>query len=1811
MKSSPGLSQRALALTAMLLLCFGLRPVPAATIAWDGADALALVNTNWSDVKNWAGGVLPGVNDTALFDDNGASPNAGPANADNIVDTNLVIAALQYSQTNGNFHNTIINPNVTLTAQDTNISIMLECGTQSDPPSGMTHCYNTISGGGALVVINTNAGSAICVQQGSATYTGAPGLWATLDMSGLNTFQATVGRLMVAVEGVGASPGQVDLFDDERATGRLYLAQTNVIALTQPGNIQGAGNAAAAGPALVVGDVYASYSDNPSALDLGQSNAIFADTITIGRNGSLQSAVFEFNTNAFPTDLAIYLRGETSERVAEFVIADSTLNGNSSQYEAPDPRIPVTPQLTGGFNVGESAVVDLSAGTCDMMIDSLIVGKGYGGAGGGYVAALFSMGAGTLNVNTLQLGVMSSAGGNRPVTGILNVNSGAVIVNSNQVSLGVALGNSPTATATGNLNVSGGSLNVANGAYGIADGGQSASQITFSNATVTVANIGSASAPIGSITLADSTLNLAVSSLSGTIVAAQLTTSSNTKGVLLNILSLPPLAGLQPVVTLISSASPISNVGAFNGGVSGFVLKGLPAGYAGHLETTPSSVLLVLTQSPNVPNAWTGADFASQHNANWSDGRNWSSGAEPGSASPAYFLAGGSAASSALSRAGGGPEALLAANVNNVVDGAVSTPGLFYINTNGTYQNTFITNGATLLAGAGGLGLVVGSPGLDYGNTTVNVTISGPGVLTVNSNVYVGLGDSTPGSAAEAVLDMSALNTFDASVLNFLVGAGTVAQPAGVIYLAQTNTITASSSQADDSDSAPVALEIGDAEAQAGNIGSILYLGETNTINAASIAVARQLASGAIRFNPPLTNSNPTVLSGPWAYFRGAGGGASAVASWTIGDAVNNPLSTGVGNFAGSGLCDFTGGYVNALVDTLTIANSPAVWDNITYANAVSGTLTFGAGTIQANTLNVSYNNAIGTSLYDYGVGTVNLNGAAELIVTGTLNLAFAAGSPSAPSVLPAGTLDIDGGAVFANTIVPGTNSAISTIIVNGGSLTFTNPVGAPAAPLTTLNLTNATLGVGLAAGGDGMDVGSLNVDGVINTSNKINIVSLPPIVASQYPKTLTLIQSATPMTLGGDHFNFLLGSFPQASPKYTGAISQSPDHTAVMLTVLSGPAGARGSLHWNGPDPATGSINWSDPANWQLPSVPVAGETVYFDNTGESFAPGAANADNIVDTNLTVAGLWFVATNTSPDFAYHNTVINPGVTLTLQNTNVTIMLEAGTDADPSSGKATCYNTISGGGALLVINTNAGSAICVQQGSATYTGAAGLWATLDMSGLSTFNATVGRLMVAVQGVGPTPGQVNLFSDNRATGILHLAATNLITLTQAGNVQGAGNAATAGPALVVGDVYGNYSDNPSALFLGQSNAIFADTITIGRNGSLQSSVLEFDAHAFPGGSSLYLRGTSSNRVAEFVVADSTLNGNSSRYEAPDSRIPLTPQLTGGFNVQESAVVDVSQGTSDMMIDTLILGQGHNAAGGGYVAALFSMGAGTLNVNTLLLGVMSSAAGNHPVTGILKVPSQGVVTVNDQLALGRAVAGGVSTWAAGNLWIDGGTVSAVTIVPSGSANSSIVVTNGGALSLTSVSGSIGTVTAPLGKLTIDDSTLNLALGSTGPTVVCSNLTTALTPTVNTINITDLPVIPGTPATVTLIQAVNPAVGTFNFSLGSLPSGYAAHIPQAFANGNAVQLVVTGTPSAPNGKGASITGLSSNPAAGSVVLSGANGLADGVFYVLGSTNLATPITNWTHIATSTFDSAGRFSLSLPFSITNRQQFYLIDSQ
>jgi hypothetical protein len=63
-----------------------------------------------------------------------------------------------------------------------------------------------------------------------------------------------------------------------------------------------------------------------------------------------------------------------------------------------------------------------------------------------------------------------------------------------------------------------------------------------------------------------------------------------------------------------------------------------------------------------------------------------------------------------------------------------------------------------------------------------------------------------------------------------------------------------------------------------------------------------------------------------------------------------------------------------------------------------------------------------------------------------------------------------------------------------------------------------------------------------------------------------------------------------------------------------------------------------------------------------------------------------------------------------------------------------------------------------------------------------------------------------------------------------------------------------------------------------------------------------------------------------------------------------------------------------------------------------------------------------------------------------------------------------------------------------------------------------------------------------------------------------------------------------------------------AGNLVFSGTNGTASATYYVLTTTNLATPLTNWVAILTNSFDANGNFSVTNAIDLSTPQLFYLI---
>ncbi|HEX3719234.1 MAG TPA: hypothetical protein VH595_14855 [Verrucomicrobiae bacterium] len=1725
-----------LRLLTAISAAFGLCTVaPAQIVVWTNSPSNT--TTNWSDALNWQGNIVPGAGNTAFFDNNpGMAPSEGTNYVDNIVNQNFLVSGLTYAETNG-FHNTLINPGLTLTVSNNTATALVLSGTETDAGSS-GNLYNTISGDrGTFVLVNTNTASSVIIRQGSSA---SPSPMSTVDMSALDNFDLTVGQIQVAVK------GPID-----HAGGTLILAKTNLIQATTEVTT------GTTGPSGAI-EIYDSSANTGSAeqskgiMQLGVTNGIYADVITVGRSKSPSGTLLSFNPNFASYNPTAYFRGYNSNRVTKFLVADDT--GISSSANC-------------------IAAADLSGGTSDLMVNTMVVGNGQTGTSTGPITATFTMGAGNLNVNNLYVGYQNSTGAAETMTCAFDlVNGGNVVVNSN-LFLGHYLGGSKHSTPT--LNISNGTLTATNGIFDLTS--NSSSAVSLDASTVTTPNIGTTSGAIGNMGISDSTLNLAVTSLSGEIFTSNLLTESESNGNVINITSIAPALLSSSVITLIQSGTQIQNLTGINGQLD-FVLGTLPDGLTGSIQSGDNgmAVQLVLTKTVAVTNTWTGADIAAHNNTNWSDGPNWSTGAEPNSSGTAQFATSGSVGGSALSNPGGGEGAIVPGKINNIVDGNVTIASLIYDNTNGTFQNTFVDNGDTLSVGLGGL--TVGSGSSDFGDSTGSVTITGAGgALNVNSagaQIYVGLGDASTSSSAKATLDMSGLGAFNANVLNFLVGVGgyssgptTVLQPVGTVYLAQTNNITTSSSVNDASDFIPVALEVGDAgdsETAAGygnTSGSVLYLGLTNSISADYIDVGRQWASGGIFFNPAVTNENPTVSIG--------GASGSAVTRWNIGDGAQNALIYG----GGSGTNDFTGGTVNALVNTLQIGVGSSASSSV-YPE--SGTLTFNAGTITANTVNLSYSAAfLDGYYYSFGVGTVNVNGTGALVVTGNLSLGALSSGDTSGAVVgsPTGTLNISGGAVLANIIQaspigatsPGAaGGATSVINMNGGVLAATNGIGTAAAPLTSLNLTNATIYVG---GPSEVFIFADNVtaDGSSRTTNLLDILTLPPI--ERYPATVTVVKSATPIALVGGAFNFQvnLPSVGGGTP-YTGSLSESGDSMSILLTLTSGPIGSRGTVYWNGPDGS--NLNWSDANNWLLPGTPGPTDTAFFNNIGVSSSAGAGSVDNIVDENVVIAGLIYAETN-----GFHNTVINSGETLMVSNDAATTLLLSGTETDAGD-TVSLYNTVSGTGSLVVYDTNKASTAVITQGSASTSHSP--MSTLDLSGLNNFDLTVGQLQIAVYGA------QNDDVDHPG-GTLILAATNIIQVT----TEAVTNVGGASGAIEIYDGSFNLDSavqSKGIMELGLSNAIYADAITVGRSKSPSGTELIFNPDFAANNPSAYFRGYNSNRVTQFLVAD-------------DSPVSSGVACVG--------LVDLSEGASDLMINTLVVGNGQTGTGAGPITATFDMGAGNLNVNDLYIGYQNSTTGAEPMTCALNVVNGGNVVVNSNLLLGNHLGGTVYPSAALN--ITGGTLAAPNISDqSGNASGTVTLANS-TVSLTSAAGSIGAAAHPIGSINLNDTTLNLAVGGMAAPVVTSTLT--ISGTTDTINVTTLPPIVQVPATNTLIQSIAPMSGTYDFVLGSLPANYTGHIQES-ADNTTVQLVITAAP-APSTIGTTITAVSVQKGAGTLVFSGTNGVASTTYYVLTSTNLALPLADWTAIVTNTFDGSGNFSVTVPYSSTNSADFYLLKSQ
>jgi hypothetical protein len=180
--------------------------------------------------------------------------------------------------------------------------------------------------------------------------------------------------------------------------------------------------------------------------------------------------------------------------------------------------------------------------------------------------------------------------------------------------------------------------------------------------------------------------------------------------------------------------------------------------------------------------------------------------------------------------------------------------------------------------------------------------------------------------------------------------------------------------------------------------------------------------------------------------------------------------------------------------------------------------------------------------------------------------------------------------------------------------------------------------------------------------------------------------------------------------------------------------------------------------------------------------------------------------------------------------------------------------------------------------------------------------------------------------------------------------------------------------------------------------------------------------------------------------------------------------------------------------------------------------------------------------------------------------------------------------------------GTPAAPLTSLNLSDGTtmqLNVNGGANVTNIVVTSVSASGTITLQIGSLS------GAVTNVTYPLISYTGTDPFsNLSLAPLPPGYAGSLVDS-NNTAIVGLVLTAAP--PPAQPADFTGISVSGT--TLNISATNGVGNGRYVLLGTTNLMTPLSQWTPILTNKFDGSGDLNLST--NIINPslpQQFYLI---
>jgi hypothetical protein len=595
---------------------------------------------------------------------------------------------------------------------------------------------------------------------------------------------------------------------------------------------------------------------------------------------------------------------------------------------------------------------------------------------------------------------------------------------------------------------------------------------------------------------------------------------------------------------------------------------------------------------------------------------------------------------------------------------------------------------------------------------------------------------------------------------------------------------------------------------------------------------------------------------------------------------------------------------------------------------------------------------------------------------------------------------------------------------------------------------------------------------------------------------------------------------------------------------------GVVGGGLWSG-GAGPGDMSWATAANW-TGGTPGPGANATFASAGGTTT---LSTNNIITTNTTIQALLYNTNNNG----YHTTLIQDGVTLLvtnpISNSATPVMQVGGLFNTDNAFSKQVTNTLTGpNGTLKLMGLpSAGLNQLNFQIRQCANPPAPEQVVLDMSGLGTLIAQVGKFYVAQGGSGTY--------QSNCSARVNLARTNMITCLRANAGQ-----------FEVGDSSGGAFTLPgSTLNFGITNALFVDTMRFGKQ-KATNNLVRFNPDFAALNPSVFIRGTNglASRLTTLTIGDADT----------EATVPCFSQ----------ALTDWSAGRVDALIGTLIIGRGATTGSdSGFAQGTLAIGGGTIDVLTTQIGVQR-AANTATESGVLQLTG-GATFSCPGVTLAQVPTAGNPGLVTASINATNATLRANII---GGGGNSILNVNNGSLYAT---GAVGTVAAPLTTLNLVGANVHFNADAAIPGATVNGA--AVTASGTTITIDSVSHVITSPTNIHLIAYT----GSDPFSgltLAPMPSGYSGALVD---NAGSIDLTITvsALPPPPKVTTFQLSGTQ-------VILGGTNNAgAGGTYKVLSSTNLTTPLSNWIILSSGNFDGSGQFNVTNG-SGTNSQRFYLL---